>query len=329
MKKFSKMFIMIFAACIFVLPSNFGFAALADDADYQKNYDYDPNNYVGRHIDLLYIDVLQLKVGTTTDAIYLGDGQWGTRTITVTPLTLDSRHLNYDEQGVLPAWWCCGWPNFHTFESVFDSCGGWNMAGCTLFRRTTITFCSSCGTMFADSIREVTLPGCFFAFYGELGWRYPLTSRHINSGYGVLRAVDGWQPHTGIDVIRPPGTGSIRGERIYAAHSGTVAIAGFSSTAGYWVVIRSHQRDTNASNNFIVSRYLHMLNRPSHLQLNSNISQGAHIGLVGNSGSSHGYHLHLDFNNQNRLDGVRGATLNPQRFFPYVHFTGESNRNNP
>jgi len=179
-----------------------------------------------------------------------------------------------------------------------------------------------------------TLIDPFFQFYGELGWRYPLNhpdSRHISSGYKL----EGRPDHEGIDIQRiepnrPDGVyGAIMGERVYSMHSGTVLIAQWSDTAGFWVAIRSSTIDP-ARNEFLVSRYLHM----GDVQVSQGpIDQGVHIGHVSNLGRTTGRgpggrssgHLHIDINNNNRWTSsgdVRPYTINPQRFFPQINFEG-------
>jgi len=194
-------------------------------------------------------------------------------------------------------------------------------------------------------VRQEAALDPFFAFYGELGWEFPLRhpdSTHIASGYKLSNRPD----HEGIDIQhhnpnRPDGAyNSIIGEAVFAVHSG-IALAGqWSNTAGYWVAIRSEVRDThNPINpnapNFIVSRYLHLRYLPT-VRRNDQVTQGMHIGNVGNTGFTLGTgpggrssgHLHLDFNNNNRYENsslVFRYGVNPQRFFPSIEFTGSTN----
>ena len=56
-----------------------------------------------------------------------------------------------------------------------------------------------------------------------------------------------------------------------------------------------------------------------------------HIGNVGNSGTTRGAgpndrspgHLHFDVNNRANAETVASNSVNPQRFFPYINFTGD------
>ncbi|MCL1935845.1 MAG: M23 family metallopeptidase, partial [Defluviitaleaceae bacterium] len=69
-------------------------------------------------------------------------------------------------------------------------------------------------------------------FYAELGWRYPLSSRHISSGYKLPTR----PKHEGFDIVTEGRPGAIKGKPVYSVHSGTVVVAGKSDSAGNWVV---------------------------------------------------------------------------------------------
>ena len=191
---------------------------------------------------------------------------------------------------------------------------------------------------FSPSLFTV-VPDPFFAFYGDLGWEFPLRhaeSRFISSGFMLPERPD----HEGIDIQRhnpgsnPPGSiwGGILGEPVYSAHSGTVLIATWSSTAGYWVAIRSGVWDASSTANvrYIVSRYLHLQSHPivSSGDGMNRIAQGVRIGYVGNTGAVNSSgHLHLDINNGNQFtssSAVRPHAINPERFFPGINFLGRT-----
>jgi len=177
----------------------------------------------------------------------------------------------------------------------------------------------------------------FFAFYGELGWRFPLNhpdSRHISSGYKLSVRSD----HEGIDIQRtyprpePQQLGPIYGEAVFAVHGGQVILAQWSNSAGFWVAVRSDVVDPTRELGRMVTRYLHLQRLPLVERLEF-IQQGTHIGYVGNSGHTLGGgpggrssgHLHLDMNNNNRYawsSEVFRYSINPQRFFPHINFEG-------
>ena len=190
----------------------------------------------------------------------------------------------------------------------------------------------------------------FFSFFGTLGFEFPLRhpdSRFITPGGGFLDRIGG--THLGIDMQRlTPGSNPLpatatMGERVYAAHCGVVIAAGWGGDGtGYWVVIRSNVHDetlaASSRRRYITSRYIHLrnnpefhpTNNPNGLRTNQSISQGAHIGYVGNTGApnSNG-HLHLDFNNAGQANGPairdNGYAINAQRFFPQIDFVGNTN----
>jgi len=146
--------------------------------------------------------------------------------------------------------------------------------------------------------------------------------------------------------INPPGhnhiwgtLGLIHGEPVFAIHTGRVFAAGFDSTSGFHVAIRSSRRDPNRNYTgvyeFITSRYLHLDRLAQGITPNINIAQGRRIGYVGNTGNTVGAgpsgrsegHLHLEFNNE----GVNFAAgsdrrINPQRFFEHIIFVGDTSR---
>src|SRR5699024_5328375 len=98
------------------------------------------------------------------------------------------------------------------------------------------------------------------------------TNGEISSGYGY-RDLDGGDKHYGIDIAAPGGT------PVYAAASGVVTIAKYSSSYGNVVFIYHPQYDKTTV-------YDHMSNYSvSH---GSNVSDGQQIGEVGNTGHSYG-----------------------------------------
>lgn len=100
-----------------------------------------------------------------------------------------------------------------------------------------------------------------------------------SSYFGEIRyGIGDTRPHKGHDYAAPEGT------PIYAAAAGTVVIAGYSSSAGYWVVINH--------GNGLVSKYMHMYARPL-VSAGDRVSKGQHIGGVGTTGQSTGNHLHF------------------------------------
>lgn len=103
----------------------------------------------------------------------------------------------------------------------------------------------------------------------------PCPTATTSSGWG-WRAFDN-SFHKGTDMAAPTGT------PYYAAEAGTVLIAGWSNSAGNWIVI-SH-------GNGLVTKYMH--SSALHVQAGQQVSRGQHIGDVGSTGNSTGPHLHF------------------------------------
>lgn len=95
--------------------------------------------------------------------------------------------------------------------------------------------------------------------------------------------------HEGTDLT--PGAGTPIG----AVASGTVAVSGWHSNYGQYVII-DHQIDGRK----ISSLYGHMQAGSSPLDVGDTVAAGTFVGLVGNTGISTGAHLHLEI----RLDGT-------------------------
>ena len=99
-------------------------------------------------------------------------------------------------------------------------------------------------------------------------------------------------PHKGHDYAAPAGT------PIYAAAAGTVITAGYSYSAGYWVVINH--------GNGLVSKYMHMYAMPA-VSAGQRVAKGQYIGGVGTTGQSTGNHLHFQVE-------VYGVPVNPSKY---------------
>ncbi len=120
---------------------------------------------------------------------------------------------------------------------------------------------------------------------------------HPCPGYSSISSTFGYRTydnsfHKGMDFAAPSGT------PIYAADSGTVVIAGYSSSAGNWVVI-SH-------GDGLVTKYMHMVSTP-YVSAGEYVSRGQNIGAVGTTGNSSGNHLHFQVE-------VNGTAVNPASY---------------
>jgi len=114
-----------------------------------------------------------------------------------------------------------------------------------------------------------------------------------SSYFGEIRyGIGDTRPHKGHDYAAPAGT------PIYAAAAGTVTLAGYSSSAGYWVVINH--------GNGLVSKYMHMYRMP-FVSTGQKVVKGQHIGGVGTTGQSTGNHLHFQVE-------LNGTPVNPSNY---------------
>lgn len=127
---------------------------------------------------------------------------------------------------------------------------------------------NSGGGSYAPSVPDSTVSG---------GGRfvYPCPGAVVSSGFGY-REFDG-AFHNGVDFAAPEGTPT------YAAESGTVIIAGWSDSAGNWVVINHGDG--------LVTKYMH--HSSIVVSAGQTVSKGQQIGNVGNTGNSFGAHLHF------------------------------------
>ncbi|MCY9273600.1 phage tail tape measure protein [Bacillus inaquosorum] len=114
----------------------------------------------------------------------------------------------------------------------------------------------------------------------------------VSSKYGQQESGLRSSPHKGTDFAAKAGTA------IKSLQSGKVQIAGYSKTAGNWVVIK--QDDGT------VAKYMHMLNTPP-VKAGQSVKAGQTIGKVGSTGNSTGNHLHLQIE-QN------GKTIDPEKY---------------
>ncbi len=123
---------------------------------------------------------------------------------------------------------------------------------------------------------------------------HPCPGMSYQSSYfgEVRQGIGDTRPHKGHDYAAPEGTA------IYAAASGTVVIAGYSYSAGYWVVINH--------GNGLTTKYMHMFEMP-YVSAGETVVKGQHIGGVGTTGQSFGNHLHF----QVEEDGV---AVNPSKY---------------
>lgn len=129
---------------------------------------------------------------------------------------------------------------------------------------------------------------------GNRYFTHPCPGMTYQSSYfGEIRhGIGDTRPHQGHDFAAPAGT------PIYAAAAGRVLIAGYSYSAGYWVVI-----DHGGG---LVTKYMHMYQSPA-VSVGEQVSKGQYIGGVGTTGQSTGNHLHFQVEEY-------GVPVNPSKY---------------
>ena len=118
----------------------------------------------------------------------------------------------------------------------------------------------------------------------------PCPAGYVSSTFGYRDFDSSF--HKGLDLAAPEGTPT------YAAADGVVLIAGWSDSAGNWIVI-------DHGNGF-VCKYMH--HSGLLVSAGQTVTKGQPIGLVGNTGNSFGAHLHFQLE-------LNGAPVDPQAYF--------------
>lgn len=124
----------------------------------------------------------------------------------------------------------------------------------------------------------------------ETNWLRPCSYRYLSSPFGLRESptTGASTYHQGVDLAAPKGT------PVYAARSGVVTRAGYSSSAGYLVSINHGDGYSSV--------YMHMTTYA--VSVSTAVSAGQLIGYVGNTGIATGYHLHFGI-------AYNGSYINP------------------
>ena len=120
----------------------------------------------------------------------------------------------------------------------------------------------------------------------------PCPGSQLTSGFGWREFRNSY--HKGIDL----GTGS-ENIPVYAAAAGTVITAGWSDSAGNWIVIDHGDG--------LVTKYMH--HEDIYVEKGDHVEKGQQIGLSGSTGDSTGNHLHFQLE-------INGAAVDP---LPYLY----------
>lgn len=125
---------------------------------------------------------------------------------------------------------------------------------------------------------------------GPVRWPFPVAVQ-ISSGFGARVAPCRYcsSYHRGVDFV--PG----RGAPIYAIADGIVTQQEYSGGYGEHAYI-----EHTINGQTVLSVYAHMEGASSPLEVGDRVEAGDFIGLVGNTGTSTGPHLHFEI----RIDGV-------------------------
>ena len=127
---------------------------------------------------------------------------------------------------------------------------------------------------------------------GNGQFSHPAPGTRQSSYFGEVRyGIGDTRPHQGNDYAGPFGT------PIYAAAAGTVVIAGWSNSAGNWIVI-----DHGGG---LVTKYMHC--SQLFVSEKSVIAKGEHIAAMGSTGQSTGSHLHFQVE-------VNGVPVHPDTY---------------
>ena len=121
------------------------------------------------------------------------------------------------------------------------------------------------------------------ATISDTKFQWPTNSQYITQYFG-------WQ-HTGLDI------GAKTGDAIYAAESGKVERAGWTTGYGYNIIINH--------GNGLKTLYGHC--SKLYVEVGDSVSRGEVIGAIGSTGWSTGPHLHLEIR-------VNGARVNPLNY---------------
>ena len=131
---------------------------------------------------------------------------------------------------------------------------------------------------------------------GAIGWPLEMgVNYYVSSEYGWRNLWGVQDFHLGIDLACANGT------NIYAANAGTVLVSEYHYSYGEYVLI-----DHGGG---ISTLYAHMSERL--VSAGDTVSAGQHIGYVGLTGSTSGYHLHFETRVNGQTDNPRNHIVLP------------------
>jgi len=122
-------------------------------------------------------------------------------------------------------------------------------------------------------------------------YKWPVSSRRINSYFGGRRIFGSYSYHSGIDIH------ASYGEAVHAADGGTVIFAGSKGSYGKLVIIKH--------DNGVETYYAH--NSSLVVSAGQKVYQGQTVAKAGSTGRSTGVHCHFEVR-------VRGTAVNPLNY---------------
>lgn len=156
--------------------------------------------------------------------------------------------------------------------------------------------------------------------------QFPLKYWSVNQKFGEngtpLYINIGYKGHNGIDLYAPDGT------PVYAAHDGRVTFAGYDSSGGLGIRIRTlKEYDYKGQPVFYESLYWHLKKDSLKVTGSEEVKAGQLIGLADNTGLSTGSHLHFGLKPQKRMpnlydfvnieqDNGYGGAIDPAPYLP-------------
>lgn len=152
-----------------------------------------------------------------------------------------------------------------------------------------------------SSIMGARVSTTFDGYEGEPGWlmcdpRNFIVNDEVYVSFNYGSLYDNGNTHMGIDY----GVGNKPGAQLYAPMSGKVVFANYHEQYGYLVVVE----------NMGVRMYLAHLEGFA-VQNGEILEAGDYVGLIGNTGNSDGYHLHLEIRVQTDEEGNTADIVHP------------------
>lgn len=173
--------------------------------------------------------------------------------------------------------------NANEFAAMQAALHGWSSYGDTSYPEHVLRYYSVGSTT-------------SFGLIGANGWCWPSDTTYLTDTFGYQDWRGG--SHNGIDI------GASYGSPIYAAAGGVVWIAGYSDSAGNWIVIEHGDG--------VKTVYMHA--SELYVSPGQTVSAGQPIAAVGSTGWSTGPHLHFGVMINSSYNGYDGTWVDPLQY---------------